>query len=345
MKILPKLEADKVERPSYFARWFEMVPPNKVIREDEYFWHTGQSLEPDYFTTDEKLDNYLATVDYSDSESHFDGRTSDDENVDTFAWSGLSLKLDLSDDEESDEVVIDEPVSSRRSSSSFTYLDLEDSGDLVALEMAEQTSDWSQMPPLFPKLTEVSMNREVSDWSKMPEVLPPLKDSLLQAPEFEKQISDWSVMPQLLPPLMTGHTSDWVQMPQNIVPANLMPQVSWEAHPPQTMMPKKSWLDPVDVEVPFHDECVDVQMQRNNSLTCGSDDENDCVQDSKESEEMVPLVPTTGMPVYYPAFTYTIPQSWEPSTAPSQHIHSRVPAFEPTSLVQFPFMALAATMF
>jgi len=166
--------------------------------------------------------------------------------------------------------------------------------------------------------------------------LPPLKDTLLQAPELEKQISDWSVMPQLLPPLMTNHTSDWVQMPENIVPTNVMPQISWEAQPPQTIMPQKSWLDPVDVEIPFQNECVDIQkMQRNSSLTWECDDKNDCVHDSKESEEMVPLVPTS-VPVYYPAFTYTIPESYEPWTAPLQHSHTTVPAFEPTSLVQYP---------
>merc|ERR1711953_997401 len=87
-KILAKKETDADEPPSYFARWFETVSPDKVIREDEYFWHTGQALDPDFWTSEEKLDAYLGM-----NEPHKPLWANEDEH--TGASFPLSLSLDF----------------------------------------------------------------------------------------------------------------------------------------------------------------------------------------------------------------------------------------------------------
>jgi len=232
MKVLVKKEGDKSEEPSYFARWFETVPPNKQIREDEYFWHTGQSLDPDFWTSEDKLDNYLGMNEpmrpmwESDSES---------------AEFPLKLSLNFDDDDSEsissvNELDITRAELERQSSASSWSLDTisVDEEIMDVPSFSKERSDWSQMPPLLPKLelnvAPQPLTREKSDWTEMPAILPPLNQDL-ETPGFEKTTSDWSVMPNLLPPLMQtsiSGPSEWVPMPDNMVP-KAVPQVSWEA--------------------------------------------------------------------------------------------------------------------
>jgi len=244
MKILVKKEGDNSEQSSYFARWFETVPPNKQIREDEYYWHTGQSLDPDFWTSEEKLDKYLGMnepmrpVSESDSES---GKFP------------LSLSLNFDDDDsESVSSVNDLDVSrgefERQSSASSWSLDTisVDEEIMEVPSFSKEWSDWSIMPPVLPDLglnvAPQPLTREKSDWTRMPDPLPPLNQSL-EAPGFEKAPSDWSEMPKLLPPLMQSYTSDpseWVPMPDNMVP-EAVPQVSWDAGLNEVQSPPR-WL-------------------------------------------------------------------------------------------------------
>jgi len=232
MKVLVKKEGDKSEEPSYFARWFETVPPNKQIREDEYFWHTGQSLDPDFWTSEEKLDNYLGMNEPMRPMWESDSKS---------AEFPLTLSLNFDDDDSEsissvNELDVTRGELERQSSASSWSLDTisveEEIMDVPSFR--KEASDWSQMPPLLPKLelnvAPQPLTREKSDWTKMPALLPPLKQDL-EKPSFEKTTSDWSVMPNLLPPLMQSTISDpseWVPMPDNMVP-KAVPQVSWEA--------------------------------------------------------------------------------------------------------------------
>ena len=150
MKILVRKEGDNSEKSSYFARWFETVPPNKQIREDEYYWHTGQSLDPDFWTSEEKLDKYLGMnepmtpMSESDSES---GKFP------------LSLSLNFDDDDS-------------ESVSSVNDLDI----TRGELERQSSASSWSlDTISVDEEIMEVpSFNPESSDWTRMPPVLPDL---------------------------------------------------------------------------------------------------------------------------------------------------------------------------
>jgi len=251
MKILVKKEGDKDEETSYFARWFETVPPNAPIREDEYHWPTGRALEPDFWTSDAKLDAYLGLN--APHEPRWESDSEDEEGP-------LTLSLNFTDDEtDSVSSVADLDISrgdvERKSSVSSDEWSLDtislDDDMMEVPSFSKMTSDWSQMPDLLPKISfnkvasPKPIARENSDWTQMPALLPPLhrQQSNLEAPSFEPTTSDWSVMPNLLPPLMTTYASDpsgWVPMPDNMVPT-AVPQASWDTDF-QAPQPRLKWM-------------------------------------------------------------------------------------------------------
>jgi len=229
-KVLPRV--DQSSDPSFFARWFSMVPPDAPVREEEYYWPSGQALDADNFS-DGDFEHYLDRLTRKRR---------------TRSRSGDSIVLNLPefDAESSMSDGVSDSSYSRQGSIDSQWS--ESSVEAISPPLLErQLSDWTKMPSLLPPLKEVipvrpPLEREQSDWNVMPKLLPPLPkrevsvDSSDQVamPSSEKQQSDWSVMPQILPPLMDSKpsdTSDWVPIPE-IVPA--MPAVqhaSWESLP------------------------------------------------------------------------------------------------------------------
>jgi len=214
-KILPRITESK--QPSFFARWFEMIPPDAPIREEEYYWPSGQALEADFFS-DEKYERYLNKP----------ARRSSSVGSEDEIFLGLPSLDVYSESEESYS-----RQSSLESGWSDGYSSVQDTVPSPP-PMMRELSDWSQMPQLLPPLNK----KEKSDWSQMPDLLPPLPKAEsgvdLKQPAFDQKQSDWSVMPSILPPLMDSkpsEPSDWVPMPENIVPASI-PQASWEVIPP-----------------------------------------------------------------------------------------------------------------
>jgi len=214
-KILPRITESK--QPSFFARWFEMIPPDAPIREEEYYWPSGQALEADFFS-DERYERYLNKP----------ARRSSSVGSEEDFFLGLPPLDVLSESEESYS-----RQSSIESGWSVDDASVQGSGP-PPLPLVRELSDWSQMPQLLPPLNK----KEKSDWSQMPALLPPLPKAEsgvdLKLPAFDQQQSDWSVMPAILPPLMDSkpsEPSDWVPMPENIVPASIQ-QESWDAIPP-----------------------------------------------------------------------------------------------------------------
>jgi len=209
MKIL------RTEEPGWFAPWFKLVKPDQTIHEDEFFWRTGQPLNPDNWTDEDQLDRYLGLNEPRQP-------ALDDEDNEQEAGFPLTLSLDLSDDESYDSVEIirdDESVISSESDYS-----------LAAPPLDREVSDWTKMPPPLPKLPSAvkvqpqDLAREISDWTKMPKLLPPLEMSSLEPPRMQSQVSDWSVMPPLMAPLPSD-PSQYHHVP-NVVP--MAPQISWE---------------------------------------------------------------------------------------------------------------------
>jgi len=242
MKIL------RTEEPGWFAPWFKIVDPNKTIHEDEYFWRTGQPLNPDNWTDDSQLDHYLGLDEPRESVLDED----DDEKEAGFP---LTLSLDLSDDEsdyDAVEIIRDDDSDI---SSDFDY-------SLVAPRMGEEVSDWTKMPPKLPKLPSVvevqpeKLTRQISDWTtlEMPSLLPPLdemsRQTSLEPPRMQTQVSDWSVMPPLMAPLPSD-PSQYHHVP-NVMP--MAPQISWETSQPQNVA-TPMWLQ--DTTNPnFHQEIM-----------------------------------------------------------------------------------------
>lgn len=210
-KVLPRVDASN----SFFARWFSMIPPEAPVREEEYYWPSGQALDPDNFS-DGGFERYLEKT---------SRRTlsPEDEVV-------LSLPEFLPQTS-ADSVSSSDGAYSRQSSLEGDWSD-----DLEAPPLERKLSDWTKMPNLLPPL-KPSLERQNSDWTVMPKLLPPLPKEegspQLSKLGFDKQTSDWSVMPQILPPLMDSKlsdTSDWVPMPGNIVPTSIH-HTSWETYP------------------------------------------------------------------------------------------------------------------
>jgi len=220
MKIL------RTEEPGWFAPWFNLVGPDQTIHEDEYFWRTGQPLNPDNWANEDQLDHYLGldkpkepvVEDEDEEESGFP----------------LTLSLDLSDDEsdyDSAEIVRDDE----------SVISSEVGYTLAAPQFDRAVSDWTKMPPPLPKLPSAvvevqpkELTREKSDWTKleMPKLLPPLnKMSSLEPPSMQPQVSDWSVMPPLMAPLPSD-PSQYHHVP-NVVP--MAPQISWETSDPRNV--------------------------------------------------------------------------------------------------------------
>jgi len=226
----PSMKILRAEEPGWFTPWFKFTDPNKTIHEHEYFWRTGQPLDPDNWTDDASLDRYLG-LNKPDNEAVLDEE--DDENETGFP---LTLSLDLSDEESDYDVV--EIIRDDESVSSIEF-----DNSLVAPPLDRGVSDWTKMPALLPKLESAELapkelTREPSDWSKMPSVLPPLKEqTILETPEMQKQLSNWEVMPPLMGPLPSD-PSQYHHVP-NVMP--MAPQISWEPSDPQTVA-TPTWL-------------------------------------------------------------------------------------------------------
>jgi len=218
----------RTEEPGWFTPWFKFIKPEQTIHENEFFWRTGQPLDPDNWTDDADLDRYLGLDQPSEP-------VLEDENEEVDF--PLTLTLDLSEDEseyDSFEIKDDESVIS----SEFDY-------SLIAPLPGREVSDWTKMPPPLPELpsSEVDvqpkeMIRQQSDWTKMPALLPPLNEvSTLAVPSMEPQVSDWSVMPPLMDQLPSD-PSQYHHVPKLMPMAS---QISWETSDPQNVA-TPAWL-------------------------------------------------------------------------------------------------------
>merc|ERR550534_1393166 len=81
----------RTKEPGWFTPWFKFIKPEQTIHENEFFWRTGQPLDPDNWTDDADLDHYLGLDQPSEP-------VVEDED-DAEAGFPLTLSLDLSDDE------------------------------------------------------------------------------------------------------------------------------------------------------------------------------------------------------------------------------------------------------
>lgn len=197
---------------SFFAKWFDAIPANQVIHEDQFFGPSGHALEPDNFPTEESLAKYLTT-----NSGLLMEKGSDFE---------LSLDLDESDSETSDE---DLPLESDEEQENWPP------PALPVLPWKEQTSDWSQMPPLLPKL---SMDQELSLAESMD------VEHRLSIPTMTQQQSstDFCFVPAHLPQNENWSESlvDVEDLPQSsIVPSYGVPvyQPVYPYHPYQVLQP------------------------------------------------------------------------------------------------------------
>jgi len=341
IKIVPKQESDKRESPSYFARWFAMVPPNRNIQEGEYFSHNGSELAPDFWTNDEELDAYLG-LNSPRSTPAWDEEESSEEETATFP---LVLSLDLSDDNESatseeDVEILWDDIESVSSVDSWS-LSTMSVGD-SALELpsfSKALSDWSEMPALFPKLPEneaapKEMLRQQSDWTQMPAMLPPLREAAnLKAPPLEHQQSDWTKMPKILPPLMhpyTSEPSEWVAMPENVVPRNV-PQASWDSGFSQSeAYSSPIWLQSADSSSFPYDSNEETLMTQQQGLV------------QRPEMEVLSSDESTAPPTYAPM----VYQHNYPTMQPTMGMMAPNPAalYPQTALVHIPLFVLAASI-
>jgi len=345
MKVLQKKKEDALERPSYFARWFQLVPPDKTIREDEYFWHTGQALDADFWTDDEKLDNYLGLNDtprqplWEEPEE-----TSATKGEGAFSPPKLSLNFSEDDTEsissygsDVEQLVADDELD-RRSSSESGW-DLDTISDVSEFELTtpgfrKEMSDWSEMPPVLPRLplNDLSVKaepitRELSDWSKMPNLLPPLNSQV--APD----------MGTLDVPVMNRFTSDpseWVAMPSNMVP-KAVPQASWDSTiSAEIDQPTPMWLRNEELSrypIPAEPIMVrqDLGLPNSREMEFLSS-----VDDAQPSGVAAPAMYGNGG--YAPVFPTVHPPA---ATAP---LLVNPTPFNPHALVHIPFLHMAASI-
>jgi len=310
----PSMKILRAEEPGWFTPWFKFTDPNKTIHEHEYFWRTGQPLDPDNWTDDASLDRYLG-LNKPDNEAVLDEE--DDENETGFP---LTLSLDLSDEESDYDVV--EIIRDDESVSSIEF-----DNSLVAPPLDRGVSDWTKMPALLPKLESAELapkelTREPSDWSKMPSVLPPLKEqTILETPEMQKQLSNWEVMPPLMGPLPSD-PSQYHHVP-NVMP--MAPQISWEPSDPQTVA-TPTWLQE-NTSSNFHQGFTAPSVGLDYVASNGA---------SQREMEILSPQPIMTAPVLYNGYGY----------APVQQTGVMAAPFVPSqpALVHFPFITLVGNL-
>jgi len=335
MKVLQKKKEDALERPSYFARWFQLVPPDKTIREDEYFWHTGQALDADFWTDDDKLDNYLGLND-TPRQPLWDepGEISVTKVGESFSPPKLSLNFSEDDTEsissygsDVETLVADDDLDRRSSSESEI--------EFATPGFRKEMSDWSEMPPVLPRLpvNDLSvkakpLTRELSDWSKMPNLLPPLNSQVAPA---EMDTFDVPMMNRF-----TSDPSEWVAMPSNMVP-KAVPQASWDSTiSAEIDQPTPMWLRNEELSrYPIPAEPIVVRQDLG-------------LPNSREMEFLSSVEVTQPSGVAAPAmygnggYANVFPTAHPPAAIAPLLVNST--SFNPHALVHIPFLHMAASI-
>jgi len=342
-------------QPSYFGSWFNFIPPNKVIREDEYFSGTGQALGPDIWTSEEKLDAYLGYNSASGPKSLVEESAGNDSESTPYP-PRLSLDLNYEDFESSEEFSIEgdyeyaeneceefeRTVSeSGESDWSLSTISLDEAG-IDILPMDKEMSDWNGMPPLLSNIVSeelgpVPITREQSDWTTMPPKLPPLmEDAKLEAPDFEPKQSDWSVMPKLLPPLMQSYASDpgdYIPMPESVVPP-IEPQhaATWTTNLSESdALPPVAWLKTSPTA--FEQLAIAPAYGLDTAAASGAHREMEILSNRNVAQPPLQSMP----PVLYHNGGHYPPIAG--------HVNAPIAALQPQhALVHFPFITLAGSI-